>query len=197
MKKIIFLITILLLGLGYYFYQKNHSQIITHEELIRLKKAAKENAPAQENVPLTLKTNEQSSEALLQKEPEVKVYETKDEKFEAFDRMEKGWLNSVSKLLTAKEYLVYEDLRNLNEKEKADAYKAYHDYLRSKYGNNFKYNISEDQSIREKKINEKYLKDLAKLIGPEKFKKYLATKDQYNENLRRETKGKSFLVIEF
>lgn len=197
MKKLIFLLTILLLGLVYYFYQKNQSQIITHEELNRLKKAAKENAPVQENIPLTLKTNEQNKEALPEKEPDVKVYETKDEKFEAFDRMEKGWLNSVSKLLTAKEYLVYEDLRNLNEKEKADAYKAYHDYLRSKYGNNFKYNISEDQSIREKKINEKYLKDLAKLLGPEKFKKYLATKDQYNENLRRETKGKSFLVIEF
>ncbi len=197
MKKISALLGIILfLGLGYYYFNQKPSNIITYEELEKIKKQNVK--PTVENVPLTLKTEQNANTTTVDNEaPVKKVYETKDDKFEAFDRMEREWLSGVKKLLSPKEYLVYEDLRNLNEKEKAEAYKAYHDYLRAKYGNNFKYNISKDQSIREKKINEKYLKDLLKVIGEEKFKKYLSQKDQYNETLRRESKSKSFLVIEF
>lgn len=191
MKKFFAIFSVLLLFLiGNYFYQRSKTNIISYEELQNIKKAKA--LPKVENVPLTLKT-----EANVKVAPTKKVYETKDDKFEAFDRMEQAWLKNVQGLLSPKEYLAYEELRNLNEKEKADAYKAYHDYLRSRYGNNFKYNISEDQSIREKKINDKYLKDLLKLIGEDKFKKYLSLKDQYNETLRRDSKTKSFLVIEF
>jgi len=190
------IIILALILVGYYFYQRPKNNIITYEELQKMKQS--KSLPKEENVPLTLKAEGNTSVAEKHTDSAVKkVYETKDDKFEAFDRMEQAWLKNVQGLLSAKEYLAYEELRNLNEKEKAEAYKAYHDYLRSKYGNNFKYNISEDQSIREKKINEKYLKDLLKLVGEEKFKKYLKLKDQYNENLRRESKSKSFLVIEF
>lgn len=191
-KKVALVFFIGIFAASYLYFSRKPANIITYEELQKIKK--QNHAPQAENVPLTLKAEQEKSQV---QEPVKKVYETKDDKFEEFDRMERGWLENVKKLFTAKEYLLYEELRNVNEKEKADAYKAYHDYLRAKYGNNFKYNISEDQSIREKKINEKYLKDLLKIIGEEKFKKYLSQKDQYNETLRRSSKSKTFLVIEF
>jgi uncharacterized protein YgiM (DUF1202 family) len=86
-------------------------------------------------------------------------------------------------------------MRDRNEKEKMQAYKEYHNYLRQKYGDKFSYNITDDQSAREKQINQRYLKDLLKLIGPEKFKKYTASKDQFNEEMRR--KNKESIQIEF
>jgi len=59
------------------------------------------------------------------------------------------------------------------------------------------YNISEDQSIREKDINTKYTRELLKHIGEEKFKLYLKTRDQFNEDLQRKSPNGQALVVEF
>lgn len=146
------------------------------------------------NVPQTIKPlNQKEDKANKVK----KVYEVKEDKFDVFDRIEKEWLSQVSVLLGEKNYTLYLDMRDRNEKEKLQAYQAFHDYLRSKYGENFKYNISEDQSVNEKRINDKYQKELLKLIGEEKYKTYLKTLDQFNEKTRRESNGKNFVLMEF
>ena len=118
-----------------------------------------------------------------------------DEQFAAFDEMEKKWLADVHAIVGDQFYPTYFEMRERNEKEKMQAYKEYHDYLRKKHGDNFTYNISEDQSIREKEINKRYLQELMKLIGEEKFKAYIKARDKINEDNRRNKK--EFLQVEF
>jgi hypothetical protein len=126
-----------------------------------------------------------------------KTFEVKDEKFESYDELEKEWLTKPKALMSKDEYENYLQMRANSEKEKMKAYSDYHDYMRKKFGDNFRYNISEDQSVIEKKINEKYLHQLLKLIGEEKFKTFLKSRDDYNEIIRRKSSGKNFLIIEF
>lgn len=131
--------------------------------------------------------------------PKVREHSTlnqsEEEQFAAFDKMEKAWLDSVKTIIGASLYSRYLEMRNNNEKEKMMAYKEYHDYLRKKYGDNFSYNISEDQSVREKDINQRYLKDLLAMIGNEKFQAYIKARDKINEENRRN--NKVFIQIEF
>jgi hypothetical protein len=124
-----------------------------------------------------------------------KAVETTENNFAIYDQMEKKWLDSASLIIGPKTFPIYLEMRERNDKEKMQAYKEYHDYLRFKYGDKYSYNISEDQSIREKKINERYLNDLLKLIGQEKFKAYLKAKDDFNEESRR--RSKEAMIIEF
>ncbi len=118
-----------------------------------------------------------------------------EEQFAAFDRMEKAWLAVAESIIGITHYPRYLEMRDNNEKEKMMAYQEYHDYLRQKFGDKFEYNISEDQSIREKDINQRYLKDLLALIGNEKFQAYVKARDKINEENRRN--NKAFIQIEF
>ncbi len=120
---------------------------------------------------------------------------TEDESFIVFDQIEKNWLKNAQEIMGEEKFEVYSEMRNRSEKEKLQAYKEYHDYLRSKYGDKFTYNISEDQSVREKEINQRYLKELVNLLGEEKFKEYTSQKDQFNEKIRRE--NKTSVLIEY
>lgn len=124
-----------------------------------------------------------------------KVLAKDDENFEIFDKMEKNWLQKAETIMGPQKYGLYLEMRERNDKEKMQAYKEYHEYLRQKYGDKFSYNISEDQSVREKQINQRYLKELLGVIGPEKFKLYTAAKDQLNEEMRRN--NKEAIQIEF
>jgi len=132
-------------------------------------------------------------------ESKTKVYESPsnspDDSFAVFDKMEKNWLKSAEEIMGRDKFVVYTEMRTRNEKEKMQAYKEYHDYLREKYGDKFSYNISEDQSVREKEINQRYLKDLLKLLGEEKFREYTLKKDQINEKLRRD--NQTSITIEY
>jgi len=139
------------------------------------------------------------NETLEVKPHKERVYEKitpeKEDRFEIFDQMEKKWLSEVKNILGPKDYAIYLDMREQNEKEKLEAYNQYHDYLRKKHGDQFSYKISEDQSNAEKAINQKYMKDLMKIIGEQKFADYLKARDQINEEFRR--KNKLFIQIEF
>ncbi|MBC7713858.1 MAG: hypothetical protein H7177_10995 [Rhizobacter sp.] len=118
-----------------------------------------------------------------------------EDQFAEYDAMEKKWLGNVKSIVGDAFYPSYIEMRDNNEKEKMVAYKEYHDYLRKKYGDKFSYNISEDQSVREKEINQKYLKMLMEKIGTEKFQAYIKARDMINEENRR--KKKLFVQIEF
>lgn len=144
-----------------------------------------------EVVPATIKTDALDAKAKVGKD---EVPATDDE-FKAFDEMEKKWLTSVESLFGPLAYQKYLSLRAENEKEKALAYKEYHEYLKKKFGDKFTYNISEDQSIREKQINQRYLKELLILVGSENFQKYLKARDVLNEENRKN--NKEFIQIEF
>lgn len=155
------------------------------------------------NVPSTLKVEEPKSETGQPEQPgfgpqKVRVYEksdSQDERFEEFDRQEKAWFAKARAIIGDKDFSTYVQMREESEKEKLMAYKEYHNYLRQKFGDKFSYNISEDQSVREKEITKRYLAELLKLIGQEKFKKYTAARDQFNEQMRRE--NKEAIQIEF
>jgi uncharacterized short protein YbdD (DUF466 family) len=115
--------------------------------------------------------------------------------FESFDQTERKWLAQSKVIIGDQYYQRYLEMRSSNEKEKMAAYQEYHDYLRKKYGDTFTYNISEDQSVREKEINQKYLKELLALIGKEKFQQYISARDKINEENRRG--NKEFIQVEF
>ncbi len=145
-----------------------------------------------EQVPLSIKTNNTKEAS-----DKVSVGSRVDDQeiFLAFDEVERNWLLAVKPVIGEEYYSAYLELREKNEKEKMDAYKAYHEFLRQKYGDNFEYNISEDQSVKEKEINQVYLKKLLELLGRERFQNYLKARDEYNEGTRRS--GKEFLPMEF
>jgi hypothetical protein len=146
------------------------------------------------NTPPSLKVSDVPAKVPTQQHAE-KVDENEARNFEIYDRLEKEWLEKVQTIIGAEKYPRYLEMRETSEKEKLLAYKEYHDYLRQKYGDKFSYNISEDQSVREKQINERYLNDLLKIIGPEKFKSYTEAKDRFNEDMRR--KKTEAIQIEF
>lgn len=157
------------------------------------------------NVPSTLKVDAPKDEAGAGQPqqpgfgaPKVRVYEksdSQDERFEEFDRQEKAWFSQAKAIMGEKDFPLYVQMREQSEKEKLMAYKEYHSYLRQKFGDKFSYNISEDQSVREKEITKRYLAELLKMIGQDKFKKYTAARDQFNEQMRRE--NKEAIQIEF
>lgn len=115
--------------------------------------------------------------------------------FNEYDIIEKKWLEIVKNNLGESFYFQYLELKEQNDKEKMIAYQEYHDYLRQKQGDKFEYNISEDQSERERKINQIYLNKLLEVIGPAKFQEYLKSRDQFNEDSRRN--NKEFILMEF
>ena len=144
-----------------------------------------------EKTPVTLKTVDGASHM---REHNTLTKEDVDQ-FAVFDKMEKSWLAVAETIIGKVNYPRYLEMRESNEKEKMMAYQEYHDYLRQQFGDKFEYNISEDQSIREKDINKRYLKDLLTLIGNKKFQAYVEARDKINEENHR--KDKSFIQIEF
>lgn len=142
-----------------------------------------------EVVPATIKKVETEQ---IEKSQNTEVV---DDEFKAYDEMEKKWLTTVEQLIGPSAYPKYLAMREANEKEKSLAYQEYHDYLRKKYGDKFTYNISEDQSIREKQINQRYLKELLLLLGSSKFQEYLKARDLINEENRKN--NKEFIQVEF
>ncbi len=147
-----------------------------------------------EDVPVTLKTDDQLVKPRKVRE-HSELSKNEEEQFAEYDQMEKKWLGNVRAIIGEKDYPSYLEMRETNEKEKMQAYKEYHDYLRKKYGDKFSYNISEDQSVREKEINQRYLKLLLQKIGKEKFQAYINARDKINEENRKAKK--LFLQIEF
>jgi uncharacterized short protein YbdD (DUF466 family) len=197
MKKIPFIIAFIIL-LSWFFYRATHAPVENNEIEIDSETAI---APAK-NVPSTLKVETKTEEHKPlqqgfgpQRYRAYEKHDDQDERFLEFDRQEKAWYSEMKALIGNKNFEEYVQLREQSEKEKLMAYKEYHDYLRQKYGDKFTYNISEDQSIREKEITKRYLAELLKLIGKEKFQKYTAARDQFNEKMRRE--NKEAIQIEF
>ncbi|MGZ3809732.1 MAG: hypothetical protein ACXVCE_16740 [Bacteriovorax sp.] len=190
-KKKLAIIAPILIILGWFVYRVIHAP--TSKE-VAVGDSDSTVTTIDSKIPSSLKTH---TNAFPKEKGEVKnrVHEVPDKNFEEFDKLEKIWLEKAQEIIGADKYAMYLDMRDRNEKEKMQAYKEYHDYLRQKYGDKFSYNISEDQSVREKKINQRYLKELSKLIGEEKFRKYTEARDNYNENMR--IQNKEAIQIEF
>jgi hypothetical protein len=187
LKKIFFLLVFLGIGLFWYFYQKS--------------KVTPSFTDIEKNNPLVVFTPPTKEKIAIINKPitpaPAKVFQGADENFSQFDQIEKTWLLKMASFFNRNDYDFYNEIRNRNEEEKMEAYKEFHDYLRKKNGDNFSYHISEDQSVREKAINNKYSQVLLKRIGPEKFKMYLKTRDQFNEDLARNAPSGRAMIIEF
>lgn len=177
------------LFIGWFFYRSfNSSQSdLIIESNINNKSPDSKNPPSLKIVNLEKFQDEKKQSANEALSVDKKTTYSNDD-FESFDKLEKEWGEEVHGIMGDDNYQVYQDMKSRNEKEKMQAYKEYHEYLRKKHGDNFSYNISEDQSIREKSINQRYLKELLKVIGESKFIEYTAAKDQFNEKMRRNKK---------
>jgi hypothetical protein len=188
-----FLIVLFLAWAGYRFFitrdiekakREGHSLALDWDQLDATSGNTVKETPA------TIKTS-----AATSSEKVFKASVAQDEQFEAFDKVEGVWLGRVEKIIGPENFPRYTQMRFSNEKEKLKAYQDYHAFLRKKYGDKFTYNISEDQGIQEKKINQKYLKELRALIGDAKFKAYIKARDEINEQSRKEETN--HLQIEF
>lgn len=152
---------------------------------------------AKEDIPKTMKSEVKNAEGSGSKG----INKTSEQiessgRFDQFDRIEEFWLMEVAKIINdKKDYKLYLEMREQNEKEKLEAYKEYHEGLKEKYGDKFSYSISEDKSPKERKINQAYLKKLLALIGEAKFKKYIKARDRVNEDNRKN--DQNYLLIEF
>jgi hypothetical protein len=183
LKKSLLFIFILLLVVGYYFFKRP---------------AATQNEKTYNDIQVPSTTVVFKNQALAPADSSPqKIIKTPDKNFEEYDQNEKVWLGKIETILGEKDFQYYTDLREKNDQEKMQAYKEFHEYLRQKHGDNFSYNISEDQSVREKEINTKYTRMLLKKIGEEKFKMYLNKRDEFNEELQRQSKDGQALVVEF
>ncbi len=111
------------------------------------------------------------------------------------EKIEQKWLDQVHTIVGDQNFEQYLKMRQRNEKEKLDAYNQYHEFLRKKYGDKYAYNISEDQSKKEKEINQNFLKEFKMLIGEAKFKDYLKAKDEINKEYQKQ--NELFMEIEF
>ncbi len=192
MNKKIPLILVFIVIIAWFVYRAMHAPVAKNEVVIE----SETKIAADKNIPPSLKINQDAKNSHTENgEVKSRVYEKEDASFEEFDKMDEAWLAKAKEIVGEDKYALYLDMRKRNDDEKLIAYKEYHNYLRQKYGDKFSYNLSEDQSAREKQINQKYLKELLKLIGPEAFKKYTAEKDQFNEKMRRQ--NKSSIQVEF
>lgn len=202
MTKKLPLILFFIILVSWFVYRATHAPVGKEEVVIESETSL---APGK-NEPQTLKVNTQPTDPTEAGQApqkgfgphKVRVYEKhddQDERFMEFDRQEQAWFATMKSIVGEKVFAEYVQMREQSEKEKLMAYKEYHNYLRQKYGDKFSYNISEDQSIREKDITKRYLSELLKLIGEEKFRQYTAARDQFNEKMRRE--NKEAIQIEF
>jgi hypothetical protein len=192
MNKKIPLILVFIVIIAWFVYRAMHAPVAKNEVVIE----SETKIAADKNIPPSLKINQDAKTPHAENgEVKSRVYEKEDASFEEFDKMDEAWLVKAKEIVGEDKYALYLDMRKRNDDEKLIAYKEYHNYLRQKYGDKFSYNLSEDQSAREKQINQKYLKELLKLIGPEAFKKYTAEKDQFNEKMRRQ--NKESIQVEF
>lgn len=118
--------------------------------------------------------------------------------FELFEKLEEDWINKIKSVFPKeKMFQVYLLYREESEKEKMEAYEEFHRLMEKKFGPNYTYSLSEDQTKFEQKINDKYLKKLKDMMGEKPFSEYLKTRDQFNEEILRRTKGQKPLLIEF
>jgi len=201
MKKLSYLVLIIALAFLAYYFSKSNEKTITKQNSnsndFQNTSLNNNSSNKKESLPDSFKSGDDQNKKASNEELKVKVVETHDPKFEEFDRLEALWLKEVQEIFGREEYHYYQTLREVNEKEKMEAYQAFHDYMRSKSGNNFSYKITEDQTIREKKINEKYLNMLEKKVGASKFRQYISRRDALNEKNQRAKNGQNVIVIEF
>lgn len=111
------------------------------------------------------------------------------------EKIEQQWLSQVHTIVGDQHFEQYLKMRQRNEKEKLEAYNQYHEFLKKKYGDRYAYNISEDQSKKEKEINQNFLREFKMLIGEAKFKEYLKAKDEINKEYQKQ--NELFMEIEF
>lgn len=107
---------------------------------------------------------------------------------EQFDSSEKKWLSEVKLIIDSDElYYRYTAIRDGAEALKLKKYEEFHQRLKAdmakKPGPGIL--VSQDKSPEEMQVNKDAEQEILQLIGPEKFKIYLKSKDLFNENLRR------------
>lgn len=133
-------------------------------------------------------------------EQNVEAVDEEDSKkdFLAFEQFENRWIVEVKRVFPKpKMFEVYLVFREDNEKEKMEAYEEFHKLMEKKFGANYTYSLSEDQTKMEQKINDKYLKKLKDMLGEKAFMNYLKTRDEFNEQIMRETNGQRPQIVEF
>ncbi len=203
-KKILFLTLLFTLILGILLYYKDKGQVLNlseYETGLSSTTVNKEGDLPRVSKSLTVdqeKIKEIKRESYQEQNLEAVDGQDNKKDFEAFDQFESRWIEKVKVVFPKpKMFDVYLVFREDNEKEKMEAYEEFHRLMEKKFGANYTYSLSEDQTKMEQKINDKYLKKLKEMMGEKSFIEYLKIRDQFNEDIMRETKGQRPLLIEF
>ena len=204
-KYILIVIFIFFIGGGIYLYfmkGRHTMEKITEYEVqsSSIKNSNNENLPrSSAKLPIDAERLKQvKRENYQDQNPEAVDNDENKKDFAEFDRFENQWINEVKKVFPKpKMFEVYLVFREDNEKEKMEAYEEFHKLMEKKFGPNYTYSLSEDQTKMEQKINDKYLKKLKDMVGDKTFTEYLKVRDEFNEKVMRETKGQRPLLIEY
>ncbi len=191
-KKAGLVVLLILVAAAFYFLRnKENLPLSTEKQSVAI--TAVTNAPEIDPLPKSLEITSGEKKKTSKPGPEAED----DKNFEEFDRLEEKWLNQMQTFFNdEKKFNIYMMFRDSSEKEKLDAYEEYHKHLEAKYGKNYSYSLSEDDTKREESINNKYLNKIKLLLGEKEYIKYLEVKDQFNKEEAKKMTNKKSLLIE-
>ena len=211
MKKFISpLIVIILIGLIIFVFSTRNKKIRSIDDKSsssqsrtgRIKSETNENKLFDASSKLEEKTKGTST-ASVDIDPQQLSDEEIAEFEEYFEEVEKNWATQIEALFVGEFSLgedaleKYMNLREGYEEEKMIAFQEFHEFMVSKYGENYSFQPSADMESFENKVEVVYLEKMKNLLGQENFERYLEVKNEFNERIRKEQDSdKGVILIE-
>lgn len=204
MKKLALLgVSLLFIGLGFYFYSLNNDPSKEQESSVISEKVdnvfdRQTQGPAKDESSLSKEELKSISESTSLTEDQIIELEA------TFEEIESKWQEEVEDIFVNDMGLAkgvvqdYFKMREGFEKDSYEAFEAFHEEMLKKHGENYSYNPTEDEEAFQKKIRSRYENELQKKIGLDNFKKYIQLKDAFNQRLiEKYDSNKGVLHIEF
>ncbi|EQC50850.1 hypothetical protein [Bacteriovorax sp. DB6_IX] len=123
---------------------------------------------------------------------------------EKYDEIEAKWTSQIKSLfieefqVEEKVYQEYLKMREGLEKDKVRAFDTFHQEMEAKYGPSYTYNPTEQERQFEKDIRSKYDEVLLKLIGQNRFTRYLEVRDRFNQDLmEKQDPNQGVILMDF
>jgi hypothetical protein len=92
----------------------------------------------------------------------------------------------------------YQRMREGYERDKIEAFQQHHEFMKAQYGDNYTYKPSEDEQGFARDVIKRYEEALAKEIGAEHAQKLREIRQQFNEQLKKDSdKELGHMSLEF
>ena len=129
-------------------------------------------------------------EVIAAEKERIAQLEAEEDEFEDnFTRIDKSWVESVrSKFkelgVGEKAFEEYQEMRQSFERDALSKLESFHQAMEKEKGKNYTYRITEFDDKVMNDLRKEYHERLAKLIGKEATREFIALRDEFNEKLR-------------